>query len=179
MPAYLVSLKRPTGLTLEGGADKMVVFAADAADARAVCAGHFHGADAAWAEATATEIAEPADLDDGGTWGLTIQILDSDPVVDETVEGTDLASMYADMVIALNATGIIAGAAYDAGTDVLTVAAAGDNLGDKQVVAKVTYNGVEVPGLLGAVTDEGAAAAALTVATIDAPTLPRVYAAVR
>lgn len=58
MPAFLVELPEVTGLSLPAGANKMVVFAADAANAKAMAAGHFEGdANALWQDASTTATA--------------------------------------------------------------------------------------------------------------------------
>lgn len=64
MPAYLVEMPVQTGLTLHGhhGANKMVIFASNAADALAAAEGHFPGT-AGWISlATANEIVAGTDL---------------------------------------------------------------------------------------------------------------------
>ncbi len=83
MPAFLVELPDRTGFTLLGGSNKFVVFAADAADAKAAVAG-FADNDAIDtiaqdSDTTATEIIAAADFDG---YELRIAILDSTPVVD-------------------------------------------------------------------------------------------------
>lgn len=87
----------------------------------------------------------------------------------------------AEMVGLLNATSIIAGAALDIGaaTPLLTIAAIGDAIGDKKVEAEYRMDGVAIPGFLGAITDEGIAAAVLSVAVIAAPVVPKLYATAR
>ena len=60
MPAFIVSLiATETGHTLPGGATRMIVFATDAANAKAIAAGHFEGdSEAVWnVAATASVIA--------------------------------------------------------------------------------------------------------------------------
>jgi hypothetical protein len=67
MPAFLVELPVSGGKTLIGGADSYVVFALDAADARAMAANHFDGdSNALWlsAQTTVTEIVANPSLPD-------------------------------------------------------------------------------------------------------------------
>jgi hypothetical protein len=105
----------------------------------------------------------------GGAGDLTLTV----------TSGTNtLANVLAKMVGLLNATAPIAAAKVDMSlaSPLLTVAAISDGIGDKQVVAEMQFNGVAVPGLVGAIVDEGAAAAVLSVAFPGAPVIPTVAA---
>jgi hypothetical protein len=85
MPAFLVQLPDNARFTLPDGADSMVVFATDAADALAITQAEFSGdSDAAWAAATATELVASADLTG---YEMRVAILDSTPVIDNTAPG--------------------------------------------------------------------------------------------
>lgn len=185
MPAFLVQIPAEfVGRTLVNGADAFVVFAQDDIDAKAVAESRVDGdANAAWQSATVTEIVAGADLEN---WRFRVAVLDSSPVVDETVVGAAAATidtLCADMVIALNATSVIAGAAYVAASNTLTVAETTDTLGDKTLLVEMlppaSFAGsVAIPGFVGAITDQGAAGAALTVAmAADAHIVPNILTA--
>lgn len=185
MPAYIVSLPDAArGVRL---VDSCAVFAESAAAAKDICKARFNGdASAAWDAATATEIASVPQ----GTatnmlgWKLRVVILDSDPVIDVTVlgAGTDdtIDELAALMVIALNATSIIAAASYTAQT--LTIAAIADALGDRAVQVELIPPVADYPGqdpqpdLIVAIVDEGIAAAVLTAQfQLDTYSLPVIY----
>jgi hypothetical protein len=115
MPAYLVELpENEPGHTLFEGANKMVVFAADAANAIDAAQGHYAypaGADAMWGGATATEIVAGAgaDLED---YEFSIVVQNASPVIDYTASGNGIAM----------ASGVVnaAGSGYTL-NDILTV----------------------------------------------------------
>lgn len=87
MPAFLVTLPINGRFTLPSRVTDIVVFAADAADARVVAQAQFSGdSDAAWAAATATEIVAGADFSDAA-FDLRLSVLDSTPVIDVVAEG--------------------------------------------------------------------------------------------
>ena len=188
MPAYLVELDDGARFTLPQGADKMIVFAEDAADAKAFAKAQFTGdSNAAWDGATVTEIAAAADLEG---FRLRIVIADADPVVDVTVTGASSATVDAIgalMETALNATSGISGAAYTAGTNTLVIAAGSgtDDLGDLTVtvefLAPSTVAGADaapIPGFVGTITDGGSATDDLSVVLVDAAN-PAFYAALK
>lgn len=187
MPAYLLEL-----LETDRGvrkADFLVIHAASAAAAREVAKSRFNeDSSLAWDGATATELAEkPINTSpnmDG--WGLRVAILDSDPVIDITVRGdvTDdtLDEIAALMVTALNATSLIAAAAYNAGTNVLTIAETTDGLGDKVTLIEFLPPVATNPGqspiadLVLSKVDGGASGAALSVTfQADSYALPFIY----
>lgn len=182
MPAYLVKLDpENTGArsTLPGGKDAVVVFAANAADAKAMAKGSVDGdADPKWDNATATQIQADGDFSDDG-WSLFVAIIDSDPVVEiEISTGTSFADYFNNMVTALNNESIISGASFADPALTVAAGAGADDLGDKKVVAEFRYNGVAVPGLIASITDEGAANADLTVTAANSPSAPKVEASV-
>lgn len=89
--------------------------------------------------------------------------------MDLTVGTDEYVNFLAEMVGLLNAESIIAAAAMDLGaggsTDlILTIAAISDALGDRAVQLSFERNDVAMPGLTGAVVDEGIEAAVLTMA---------------
>lgn len=171
--AYLVTLPDRAGYTLLEGVDRMVVYAASADQAKEVAKAYFDGVGAAvWGDATVTEVAVAANLI-GYTFHVQVIQPDGDVLYDVSVPCTAAASDTVDEVAALLVTALEAlGAAlltpsYDAGTQVLTVAAAGDMIGDHRVVAEVYRTDSEdqtpIPGFVASITDEGMAGAALSV----------------
>lgn len=190
MPAYLVQVDPEVGgQYLLGGQDSHIVFAADAAGARAAAKARFGGDnDTLWGDSNAvdvTEIAVGADLEG---WKFELDIYDVDarePAVSISVTG-DAADLPDDIgaaaVTALNATDPIAGASYDTATNILTVAETTDNLGDHSVVQRwiPPWGESSFSPFEGAVTDEGAEGAALTVVLpADGVTIPDHHAGLR
>ena len=175
---YIVTLPTTARCTLKEGVDTVVVWAENAADARAIAKASSGGdaSDAAWALATPVLAATAADLEG---WRLRIKVGD---IVDCTVTGAAAATVdtIGDlMVIALNATTPIANAAY--ATPALEIASIADGIGDEQVTAYFlppladTDFGdprVSIPTFLGAIVDGGVAAAALTLALVPANAKP-------
>lgn len=184
MPAYLLTLPAAGGQTLIGGGNAAVVFAENAADAKAMAASQFDGdSNALWGAATATEIAAAADFEG---WRLRVAILGQENPIDITVEGAASAtvdSIAALMVTALNATTEIAGAAYNSSTQVLKVAETTDGLGDQQILVEFlppdTLPGAQpIPGFVSTIVDGGASGDALTVTLgADARGKPKFFGA--
>lgn len=185
MPAYTVTLPATTGLTKKHGADTVVVFAENAADAKAIAKSRFDGdGSASWDAATVTEVAAAADLEG---WRLRVQIVDLETPLDITVTGAASAtvdSIAALMVTALNATAPIAGAAYNSTTQELKVAETTDGIGDKNIIVEflpplsttLWPGAVSIPGFVGAIVDGGSAADAITVTLgADARAKPAYY----
>jgi uncharacterized protein affecting Mg2+/Co2+ transport len=175
MPIYKVELPSGVpGLTLRNGTNALFVTAQDATDAAALVQGHMPVTDdAMWANAVVTEVTVGSDLspvvnpDTGETLSYVATIAISGGTVNGTfthtaAAGETISDVMDALVVLLNADANIAGAAWSSPT--LTIAAIGDNIGDHAVVESFTYGGVEIPSLFGAVTDEGIAGAALSVA---------------
>lgn len=185
--AYFVQVDPECGQTLIADADALVVYAESSADALAICKAKFGGSSPAmWAGATATAIAAGADMEG---WRLRIAILDASPVIDVTVTGAasdTVDELGDDAVVALNAVAAIAGAAYDSGTNVLTIAETTDGLGDLTVLAELyppddgTYGNpdVAIPSFITTVVDGGASGDALSCVLV-ASAVPTITAAVR
>ena len=190
MALYLVTSDTGSAAkTRMRGGDVLIVSAADATDALAIAGTMFSG-DSSWSDATATAIADITQATANGLvgWVFTITIGTATPIVVSatgTATNDTLDEIAALLVTALNAT-VIDGAAYNAGTQVLTIAAIADNIGDKAVRVTATppvatYPGaVPVAGMIGTIVDEGIAGAALTV-TFQADTyvVPRVLAVLK
>lgn len=105
----------------------------------------------------------------GGTGG-------DDATFNLTETQNEYVNLFAGIVSELNATSVIANASVDAsegasGARLLTIASAGDGIGDKDAVVEVRKNGVAIPGLVGTVTDQGSAGAALTAALVASGSL--------
>lgn len=85
MPAFLVELPAHPGHTLKAGANKMTVFAVDAASAIDAAQAEFDGdSNAMWNGATATQILAGTDL---AGYELSIAVLDSSPVIEVAAQG--------------------------------------------------------------------------------------------
>lgn len=190
MALYLVTADTGSAAkTRFRGGDAMIVSAADATDAQAIVNAMFSG-DSAWSDATYTVIADVTQATANGLvgWVFTITIATATPIVVSatgTATNDTIDEIAALLVTALNATAIN-GAAYNAGTQVLTIAETTDALGDKAVTVTATppvatYPGaVPVAGMIGTIVDEGIAGAALTVAfKADTYVVPRVLAVVK
>lgn len=185
MSTYVVTFDPSVNVGSRNGVQGAVVVANNVADAKALLdAKHGGDLDVNWDNATYTAFAAGADLEG---WSLRVQVRDATGAVvaaDCTVVGAPAATVdtiAALMVTALNATAPIAGAAYNAGTNVLKVAETTDNLGDQRVVVEfwppvgTLGQKVSVPGFIGAITHQGLSNAALSVAlAADAYTVPAV-----
>lgn len=186
MPAFLVELGAASGLTLKNGINAFVVFATDAADAKAISKSFIDGDnDAHIDNATVTQIVAGADLEG---WRLRVAVLNAVPPIDITVVGAAAAtidSIAALAVTALNATAID-NASYSAASNILTVAAIADGLGDKTLTVEMlppaaSYPGAKpIPSFVGAIVHQGIAAAVLTVQlAADAAVIPKVLRGIR
>lgn len=184
MPAYLIEAEVGCGKTTLEGNNAAIVFAATSAAAVAI-AKSFSAKDVNTifdGSPTVTEIAAPADLEG---WTLTVRIPNATTPVSKTVTGAAAAtidSIATLMVTALNADAQIAGAAYNAGTQVLTVAETTDGLGDKTVLVEfkppaATYADPQhVAGFIASKVHQGAAGNALSVTfAADSYVLPKAY----
>ena len=168
-------------LDLVEGKDTLIVSAESSAEAILTAKAYLHlPSDAAWAASTPVLLAHDVDL---VGWRLRIHI--TDPADDSTVEDVYTTATAGDTfdeigdlaVIALNATTSIGNASYS--TPALDIAAIADNIGDMAVAVTflppVTWDDptINFPAMVGAITDEGIAGAALVVVLIDvvAPTV--------
>lgn len=181
--AYAVTFDSETNLGIGtlNGLKGAVVWANSSADAKALLKAQYSSdMDYLWENATYTAIAAAANL-----LGWTLRIQVTTPATGAVIAdcsvlgaGSDdtIDELAALMVIALNATAPIAGAAYNAGTQVLTIAETTDALGDKRVNAWMYPPNslfVSIPGFLSTVVDEGAGSAALSITlAADSYTVP-------
>lgn len=140
MPAYIVTFDPTLPLGARNGIEAAAVFAASTADAKDLLqAKYADDLDISWENATATQITSTADLIG---WTLRVRVMspEHEEVVDVSVVGAGgdntVDEIAALMVIALNATTPIAGAAYNSGTQVLKIAETTDNLGDHTTVVE-------------------------------------------
>lgn len=174
MGMYHVVLPETAKTHLTEGKDAAIVVAESAADAKQVMKAYLGlPSDAAWAAATVTEITEGTDLEN---WRARVTVKDTGGTVVEEVtvtaaSGDDFDDIGGDLVTALNATTSIAGAAYS--TPNLTVAQTTDGLGDHTVEVAMlppsTWDDptIEIAGLFGTITHEGASGAALAVVMLN------------
>lgn len=170
MSLYHVQLPANAKTYLKEGKDAAIIVAESAADAKQVLKAYLGlPSDAAWAAATVTELTQPIDLEG---WRAKLIIKDTGGTVVETVEvtaasGDDFDNIGGDLVTALNATTTIAGAAYS--TPNLTIAETTDGIGDHTVelyfLPPTTWDDptINLAGLYGTLTHEGASNAALSV----------------
>lgn len=192
MPAYLVALDRSNGgRTLRNDTDAMVVFADSAAQAKEVAHAAVPGDGHAWLSSTTTvteitastnwagwkfEVVVQSGLGAGGDQRGHVAVTGNDTTLDTIDE------IGAALVVVLNALDGIAGAAYTAATNTLTIADATDALGDQTVQVLISPPGSDasVSSLVGTITHEGVAAAALSaVLPADNAVVPAVAALVR
>jgi hypothetical protein len=190
--AYLVTLPLKGGMTLKGGNDSVIVWAEDATQAKSLASAAMSNdvPAAAWTAATATALVVGTELEG---WTFTINLVD--PVTPFTelsvsitaVSTDDIDDVGGDLAAALVTAGI-AGAAYDSGTNVLTIVETTDGRGDWAIEAYATppsaaYStsligfgdtGARVTGFFGAITAAGAAGIARTSTLVAA--LPALYA---
>lgn len=174
---YLVTLDRTKcGRTLHNDCDAICLWANDATAAKEAAASMYPGDGTVWTtDGTATLIAAASD------WvGWTFRIVVG-TVVDVTFVGTatdnTMDEIAAALVILLNATTPISNSSYNSSTNVLTVAAIADGLGDKKLYVTVTPPGADsgMPSFVGTVVDGGIAGAVLTVVLpADAAVIPSV-----
>lgn len=186
MPAYTVIRPDLTGATAVSGHNAVVVFAADATDAKAMAkALHPGDSGALWDAATVTELVAATDMT-GWRARCTVSNVSTGAVVADvtvTAAASDVIDdMGTDLATALNATASIAGAGYVIATQVLTVAETTDTLGDHAVTLEffppTSYalgQDVAVPSFVASITDEGAGGAALSATLVaDASVVPNV-----
>lgn len=187
MPAYLVAANANAATHRIEGVDTMVVFAANADTAKEIAKARYTGdSDAVWAAATVTEITAATNW---VGWEFRARLFDTDgdkildlnfvaqPTDHETIDQIGTA-----MAAAINAASDdIANAAYNASTNILSVAGSSDSLGDHTLnftikpPAAQNQGDVNISELVGAIVDGGASGDAVTVALpADATVVPRV-----
>lgn len=179
---YIVKMPVSGRSTVRNQVDICVVTAESAADARAVCESIHGQAGPVWDDASvaATVPASVALSGDLVGWQLYVQV--EGTKYEATVvagSGDSLDDLATDTAAALVAQGI-ATAAYDDTTQVLTVAGAAANLGDKALDVRLIPPGGTrtVAGLIASKADQGAVGAALTVTfRADTYTLPTIHEA--
>lgn len=186
-PFLVTHYASPTGRTgggpKVGNIDTVAVYAEDATQAAQIVQSQYRAdANAEWA-AGAAELQAGQSLD-GITFSIHIENGGSDIDVEYValVGDTNVDTVGAALVTALNATAIN-GAAYNTGTNVLTIAETTDNLGDKAVTVSAIYSsgGIEVDvtaSFWSTIVDEGASNAALK-ATLVAGTPPGISATMK
>ena len=189
--AFLVSLALKGGMNLYEGCDSVIVWAEDATQAKSLAAAAMPQdvPAAAWTAATATALVVNTELEG---WTFTINLTDNNsPYTELSVSVTGTNGQVIDdigtaLATALNAT-VINGAAYNTGTNVLTIVETTDSMGDWVIEAYATPpgaaygtgiafgdTGARVSGFFGAVTAAGASGIARTSTLVAA--LPALYA---
>lgn len=169
------------GKTRVGDAVAQLVEADSAAVAREI-ASSGREFDSSWSDSDATDVStlSAADME-----GFLYQIRLAEPAVGgalvasvdyEAVASDAVDDVGAALVILLNGLSPIANAAYDSGTNTLTVSGAADGLGDYALTVKVTPPGGSSPitGLVGTVADQGAAGNPVTVVLPQPTAVPKV-----
>lgn len=189
--AYLVTLALKGGMNLKGGNDSVIVWAEDATQAKSLASAAMSNdvPAAAWTAATATALVVGTELEG---WTFTINLTDPvTPFTELSVSHTATNGQVIDdvgtaLATALNAT-VIDGAAYNTGTNVLTIVETTDSMGDWVIEAYATPpstatstsligfgdTGARVTGFFGAITAAGAAGIARTSTLVAA--LPALY----
>lgn len=182
MTIFLVELAESAGQARVDQTKAMLIEADSAAEAKELASAEDLG-DAPWTDSdtTATDVTTLTASDFEG-WSYRVRVRDplgGPDVADVTVLGASSDSVDligAALATALNLDASIAAAAYS--TPTLTAAAISDGLGDQVLEVTVIPVGAKasMPSMVGAITDQGIAAAVLTVAlTVPAivPTLGR------
>lgn len=170
--AYKVTLG--VAYTRPEGVDSAIVWAHDSDSAIRAAYGRYPAAGAAaWAAATVTPLVEEAANLEG--WVFTVSIADETPITVSytAIADDDIDQVGAALVLLLNATAPIAGAAYNSGTNVLKIAETTDGLGDEAVTVTATKDfgegSVASPEFFGTIVDEGMSNAVLSVVLVNAP----------
>lgn len=116
MPIFLVQAPRNDPVSRADGVNAVLVFAADAADARAMCQARFsQDGNASWNAATATTPAAGANLQNWRLRARAAAPTGGKDVFDETFTGLAAATMddlAAGLVVLLNATAPVAASTY-------------------------------------------------------------------
>jgi hypothetical protein len=106
-----------------------------------------------------------------GGAGLTVNTI--------TGQQHTLANVAASLVGPLNLRDEIAGAAVNATTRILTIAAIADGIGDAAVTVRYLLNGVALPTYTDEIVDEGIAGAVLTLEWVASPVYPQLVRAMK
>jgi hypothetical protein len=181
---YLVTIDRNSQSPRKNGVDAAVVVAENSTEAKQMAASVLDGeGNAPWTAATATALAAAANLD-----GFVMNVQIFHPTTNARVanasftgvSGATIDTIGTGIAAALNALSNIAGAAYNTGTNVLTVAETTDALGDHTFVISLrppTATHADPQNLTSWFTshvDGGVGSAALAV-TLAALSFPKVF----
>jgi hypothetical protein len=164
---------------------KAVIVEADSSAIAKEVAGAMFDADDDWAGSTATDLATAfATTLVGYTYRITIGPKPAQSPAQyanlltvEHVATAQTADQIGDaLVILLNATEPIAGAAYNSSTNVLTIAETTDELGDRTIKVDILPPGgaLSVNSLRSSLTHQGAEGAALKCTLVQPTAMPRV-----
>jgi hypothetical protein len=185
MAKYLVELD-PTAEPKKNGVRAFIVDADDEAGAKALAASYADG-DGPWADSTATALAAAGAANYAG-FRINIRVSGHTNAKDilnysytyvaaATIDGAGAA--IAAELAALG--GVFTGAAYDAPSNTLKVAAAAQGIGDHKLSVEITPPTCSRPfaPLVGAIVDGGAAGADLTVVLTGLAAIPCVQKVIR
>jgi hypothetical protein len=181
---FLVQLDE-NAKTEKGKVNTLVVAADTEAQALEAAQAYQAGdSDYAWADAVVTQATVATSMED---WTLNIVVVDltTDPddheVEYDVTVTAGTAEKLADLGTAMAAALVVEGltANYNAGTSTLTVAAGGDNIGNRQILVALRPpdSDVSMDSFIDTVTDEGAAGDALTVVLKTSQYIPSVRGA--
>lgn len=181
MAKFLIEF--PASLSKRDGIHTYLVEADSATIAKQIAHAQADGmGDWTSADATATDLTAAFRADYQG-WTFRVRVSGANPgdkdVADVTVVGAAAAtidSIGTLLATALAAISATSGATYTAASNTLQVASAGNNIGNRKVkVEVIPPDGKKsMAGLIGTITDGGAAGAALTVVYVDQTAIPAV-----
>lgn len=158
MPAFLIELPAHPGHTLKAGANKMTVFAVDAASAIDAAQAEFDGdSNAMWNGATATQLIAGTDL---AGYELSIAVLDSSPVIEVAAQGGAGNDAMASAVpnaqgatYSVDDIATLVGGTFTRAATFRVITAAGGTVDTVEVMDPGEYT--VLPGLTGAATTGG------------------------
>lgn len=189
--AFLVTLPLKGGMTLRNGMDSVICWAESATMAKDIASAALSGdlPATAWANATATALVVGTELEG---WVFTVRATDNNSpytLIEASytgANGDDIDAVGAGLKAALIAAGV-AGADYNSTSNLLTIAASGDSMGDWHILAYAyppatatstsllgfDDNTKSVSGFFGTITAENVAATARTSTLVAS--LPALY----
>lgn len=176
MTVYALTGPITSGHTIIRGAKNAIVHAPSEAVAKRIAGYHVAGMNPRYYEDATENMGASAAVVQKATnwlgWTLKAKIVDTNGAI--LAEASVLAAgsndtideIAAAFVTAINATAAVSNAAYNSSTNVLSVAGASDNLGAKRLFVDMIPPGKTkaVNSMLGSITHQGSAGAALTVA---------------
>lgn len=172
MTVYALTGPTTSGHTIIRGAKNAIVHAPSEAVAKRIAGYHVAGMNPAYYEDSSAVAAVVQKATNWLGWTLYAKIVDTNGAI--LAEASVLAAgsndtideIAAAFVTAINATAAVSNASYNSSTNVLSVAGTSDNLGAKRLFVNMIPPGKTkaVNNVLGSITHQGSANAALTVA---------------